>query len=297
MTSRPRVSIGLPVYNGEDLLPGAIESILAQDFADFELIVSDNGSTDRTPEICEKYAAADDRVVFLRGTRNVGAARNYNRTFDLAAGEYFKWAAHDDRYEPAFLRRCVEALDARPEVVLAYARATDVGPDGEDLGPVDFECDTFGDDPVHRFLEVIRRPHPCFQVFGVTRADVLANTILHGAYTGADRVLLAQLALLGPWVEVPERLFLHGEHPDRSVNAYAMEHQRYGWFDPRLEGRLAFPNWRMLGEYGRVIATASLSGRDERRAYAALTGWANQFKVELARDLARPVRRALTRRR
>ncbi|MFZ4584611.1 MAG: glycosyltransferase family 2 protein [Acidimicrobiia bacterium] len=296
MSSTPTLSIGLPVYNGADLLPGALDSLLEQDFTDFELILSDNGSTDSTPEICEKYAQDDARITFLRGTRNVGAARNYNRTFDLASGRYFKWAAHDDRYEPAFLRRCVEVLEARPEVVLVYAQATDVGPNGEDLGPVDFECDTFGPDPVRRFMEVIRRPHPCFQVFGVMRSDVMANTILHGSYTGADRVLLAQLALCGPWVEVAERLFLHGEHPDRSVNAYEYEHQRYGWFDPRLQGKVAFPNWRMLGEYGRVVKAADIAPAERRRAYQALAGWAGQFRVDLARDLARPIRRKLTRR-
>ncbi len=296
MTQIPRVSIGLPVYNGENLLAVALDSLLEQDFEDFELILSDNGSTDGTPEICREYAKKDERVKLLMGVRNVGAARNYNRTFDLAGGEYFKWAAHDDRYAPTFLSRCVEALDADDGVVLAYAQATDYDAAGNNLGDVDFEIDAFGPDPVHRFAEVAIKPHPCFQVFGVMRADVLAETCMHGSYTGADRVLLAELALRGRYAEIPERLFLHGEHPDRSVNAFYFEHQRYSWFDPRLGSSIAFPNWRMFGEYNRAIHRVPLDESDKLRAYAAMAPWANRFKVELARDVARPIRRKLTRR-
>ncbi len=92
MTSgAPRVSIGLPVFNGERYLARAIDSILAQDFRDLELVVCDNASTDRTAEICAAYARRDPRVRYHRNPRNLGAGPNYDRCFHLARGEYFKW--------------------------------------------------------------------------------------------------------------------------------------------------------------------------------------------------------------
>src|SRR5512147_185345 len=120
-TSEPAkvlVSIGLPVYNGENFLEAAVRSVLSQSLDDLQLVISDNASTDRTAEICRDYAAADPRVVYLRNETNLGAAPNYNRTFHESTGRYFKWLAHDDQMGPQYLERTVGALEARPEAVL-----------------------------------------------------------------------------------------------------------------------------------------------------------------------------------
>ena len=103
----PRVSIGLPVYNGERYLAQALDSILAQDFVDFEIIISDNASSDSTQEICERYERLDRRITYSRLPENLGAAYNYNRLVGMSNGELFKWASHDDRIQPAFLSRRV----------------------------------------------------------------------------------------------------------------------------------------------------------------------------------------------
>ena len=115
----PRVTIGLPVYNGQNYLVETLESLLAQTYTDFELVISDNASTDRTEAICRQYAAGDARIRYYRNDENIGASANYNRAFELGRGEYFKWAAHDDLLAPTYLERCVEVLDANPDVVLA----------------------------------------------------------------------------------------------------------------------------------------------------------------------------------
>lgn len=292
----PRVSLGLPVYNGKTLIAATIDSILAQDFTDFELIISDNGSTDGTLDVCREYAARDQRILLLEGGRNVGATRNFNRVFEFARAPYFKWAAHDDRYEPAFLTRCVAALDTDPGAVLAYTAAVDIDPaSGEVFGPVDYEVGTDRSDPVERLAEVLMRPHPCFQIFGVIRSDVLAQGPLIGSYSGSDRVLLAEIALHGRFVEIPERLFLHGEHEDRSVNAHLYEHDRYAWFDPRLEGKTAYPYWRLVREARATLGRAPLTRSQRRRALQTLAQFGNRHKVDLARDVARPLRRWLSR--
>jgi glycosyltransferase involved in cell wall biosynthesis len=109
--SNPKVSIGLPVYNGENFIREAIDSILGQIFCDFELIISDNASSDGTEEICRSYAGRDQRVRYYRNEENIGSSGNYTRVFLLAKGKYFKWTAHDDICKPDFIEKCIEVLD------------------------------------------------------------------------------------------------------------------------------------------------------------------------------------------
>ena len=96
MSKPPRISIGMPVYNGEQFLAGALDSVLTQDFEDFELIISDNASEDGTQKICLDYAARDRRIRYYRNEMNIGGSRNHSRVFELSAAEYFKWAHYDD---------------------------------------------------------------------------------------------------------------------------------------------------------------------------------------------------------
>ena len=122
----PRVSIGMPVYNGAAFLRESLDSLLSQTYEDFELVISDNGSTDGTQNICRAYATEDVRIRYYREEENRGAAWNYNRVFELARGEYFKWAAHDDVHAPTFLERCVEVVDNNPDVLWCFSRHTHV---------------------------------------------------------------------------------------------------------------------------------------------------------------------------
>jgi glycosyltransferase involved in cell wall biosynthesis len=108
--TNPKVTIGVPVYNGEKYLAAALDTLLAQSFEDFELIISDNASTDCTEEIARAYAARDGRVRYERSGANRGCAWNHNRVFALARGRYFRWAAHDDLCAPTLLARTVELL-------------------------------------------------------------------------------------------------------------------------------------------------------------------------------------------
>src|SRR6267154_5510945 len=130
MQSTPLLSIGLFVYNGERFLEEVLQSILSQTFTDFELIISDNASTDRTGEIAEAYAKRDDRIRYYRSEKNMGAGWNIRRVYELASGKYFKQAAVDDLLEPDFLRRCVEILESDPDCVVAYAGTKEVDENG-----------------------------------------------------------------------------------------------------------------------------------------------------------------------
>jgi glycosyltransferase involved in cell wall biosynthesis len=236
------VTIGLPVFNGEAFLRQAIDSILAQTHTDFELLISDNCSTDGTAVICQSYLEADARIRYVQQPVNVGAAENYNRLVTLASGKYFKWAAHDDVLAPRFLEQCVRALEQDPGVVLAFARMQLVGEDGEPIvaGPdrngsalADRDPPSRSDfvigklpgadypeaasrDPVARFREVLFTYDPTFPVFGVIRRSALERTRLIDTYFGSDRVLLAHLALLGRFMRIDERLMFVRTHPRQS---------------------------------------------------------------------------------
>jgi len=118
----PKVSIGLPVYNGERFLAETIESVLAQTFTDFELIISDNGSSDHTKEICLEYVLRDQRIRCVRSEVNRGASWNYRRVFELSQGKYFRWAPADDLFAPESLAECITTLDANPDAVLCYPK-------------------------------------------------------------------------------------------------------------------------------------------------------------------------------
>ncbi|WP_380165802.1 glycosyltransferase family 2 protein [Jannaschia sp. R86511] len=286
MTTTPLVTVGLPVYNGARFLRAAIDSLLAQDLTDFELLIADNGSTDDSVEIARAAAERDQRVVVHRSEQNRGAAWNYNRLVDLARGTYFKWAAHDDLVEPTFLSRCVEVLQERPEVVLAYTRAVDV--DEQDDVVREYELLPYAADgtPTQRARTVVLNPSPCFESFGVMRTEQLRRTRRIGAYTSSDRTLFLELALMGRFVEVPEVLFRHRQHPERSVTRYRDDRARNVWFDPSWEGRASAPRWRLLREYGVSIVRSPIPRTHRLRAGTLLPRWALANRRALVREAA-----------
>src|SRR5262245_59916256 len=120
MAHLPLVSIGVPVYNGEDDLPHAVESLLAQSYSNLEIIISDNASTDRTQQIALELAARDRRVRYHRLDRNIGATGNFDRVRDLATGEYFMWTGADYIRPRDSIKLLLEALMRNPRAVMAH---------------------------------------------------------------------------------------------------------------------------------------------------------------------------------
>ncbi|MHC4488047.1 MAG: glycosyltransferase family 2 protein [Planctomycetota bacterium] len=285
---RPRVSIGLPVYNGEEFLGKAIESILAQTFQDFELIISDNASTDRTEEISRAYAAQDKRIRYLRNKKNLGVAVNFNQTFHLSSSEFFKWAAHDDLHEPDFLSKCIQALDRDPSVALAYTRAFTIY--GEERGTKDWGAgEGLGSDVPHkRFEEALaplEDPLP-LPLLGVIRADILGKTRLLQRYPPSDLALLAELTLRGRFHEVPEVLFLQRNHEHRlGPQVGSNPHQTITLWDPLRAGKIVFPAWRMFYAYLSSVIRAPLDIYERVRCFVELAKWLRRNRQLLSGDL------------
>jgi glycosyltransferase involved in cell wall biosynthesis len=285
-THTPRVSIGLPVYNGEAFLAAAIDSLLAQTFRDFELIISDNASTDSTPAICRDRAGRDARVRYLRHNVNLGATRNFNHVFEVSRGVYFKWAAHDDRHEPGFVERCMGILDQHPDVVLATSRLIDIDEHDHLLPIEDLHLPWDSPRPQVRFRALANPHHRCESIFGVIRSDVLRATSLLSDYAGCDRVLLAELALAGRFHEAPEILFLHREHQKRSTKQYKSEQTRTEWFNPARAGRPDMPHVKMLQGYRDAIRRATVSRADKLVCMAMLVPWTIRNRPGLLKDFS-----------
>ena len=292
-TKKPKVSIGLPVYNGEAYVKDAIDSVLSQTFADFELIISDNASIDGTQVICNEYAEKDTRVKYYRSKENRGAAWNYNRTFELSSGEYFRWLAADDMLAPGLLARSVQILETHQEVVLCFSWTKDIDAAGNELVTKKSTVRSNNSQPSIRFwnLSQARPTHNCEEVFGLIRSDILAETKLIDYYTDSDRTLLAHLALYGPFYEIPEPLFWHRIHETSSVVVNPDRHERMLWFDPSLAGRLYFPNWRQLKELFLVIGKdSSLPIRERILCYLYVLRWAKRRYRFLTNDMIWAVR-------
>lgn len=292
---QPRVSIGLPVYNGERYVADAIDAILAQTFADFELIICDNDSQDRTEEICRAYIARDPRVRYYRAAKNLGAAANYRRTFELAKGEYFKWATYDDLCAPEYVARCVAVLDRDPSVALAYGKTRLIDEHGHVISEYEDNLHLCNQRPSDRFMQFVQKFCLSNPMYGVMRSAALRKTRLLGSFIGADIPLLAELTLQGKFFEIPEYLFYRRLHPQAS-SSYTTSTQLLHFYDPRKKERIALTQWRHIFEHLRSVVRAPVRFREKVRLFGFLARvviW-NRFKLanELSAAVRHKVRRA-----
>jgi len=204
----PLVSIGLPVYNGERHLSQALDSMLSQTFCDFELIISDNASTDATQAVCQKFVRADRRVRYLRHARNIGAPRNWSSVVHEARGQYFKWASANDYCSETFVADCLQALMSDPRAVLTFGSTFLIDEETGSSTEYDGDIEILDDRPHDRFKRVCCALRLNNAQSGLIRLDVLRRTGLDRPYQGGDLVLMAELALYGCFKRVPGvRLF------------------------------------------------------------------------------------------
>lgn len=275
-STSPKISIGIPVYNGEAFLSAALDSILAQTLRDFEVIISDNASTDGTAAICQDYASRDPRIRYYRSERNYGAAWNFNRVFELATGPYFKWAAADDVCAPTYLECCLEVLESDQAAVLCHSRTQFTKPNGEKwwLGQSSQNLDSFG--PYERYQHIVCSGFWCLEIFGLIRAAALEKTKLMRSYYSSDRALLAELSLLGHFIEVPEVLFFRRCHSQQSSRLSPKE--RDAWISPRTAQQPKLLRPRGLFAYSSMIFRMPLPWQDRTRCLLALGRYVLRIK-------------------
>jgi len=265
---QPRVTIGVPVRNGEPFLSEALDSLLAQSYDNFELLISDNASTDQTEAICREYAARDKRVQYHRWPEDVGLANNYNGLFNRARGQYFKWAAADDVHEPEYVSRCLDELDRDPGTVLAYGRVRFIDQNGGPLPGTDPGFDLRSEVAEERLRYVLYASHWVNVLFGLMRRDALAKTRLMSSYPGADYALLGELALIGKFTEVRDPLLRRRLHPAAS----SQNTRNANWMLKLWTGRggVTTPAWSRTRDHLRTIMHSDLRVREKISLSASL---------------------------
>jgi glycosyltransferase involved in cell wall biosynthesis len=270
----PRLSIGLPVYNGENYVAEAIEALLGQTYEDFELVISDNASTDGTAGICRRYEKQDSRIRYMRQRRNIGMQPNHNLVITQARGELFKMASHDDLYARDLLKRCVDALDEDPQVVIAHCWEAMIDTGGNVTKLLQYSVAVDSPRAPERFRSMLFDGWDDY-TYGVMRINVLRQTRLHGSHHFADRTINTELGLYGPFYIVPDWLYFRRDHPERTA-PYTVR-TRCAYLDPRRAHRLRHPVARLYAEYiwgyVRALRNAPLSPADRRQCYRYLGGW------------------------
>jgi glycosyltransferase involved in cell wall biosynthesis len=272
-TPAPRVSIGIPVYNGERYLAKAVDSVLAQTFRDFDLLICDNCSTDRTEEVSRAYAARDPRVRYVRNPQNIGAARNFNRVFELSAPvEFFKWMAHDDTISPTYLEKCVAALDADPGAILCHPLISIIDENGSELYVYDSGLDQTCERPSLRFRNAIMLPHRNLECFGVVRRWAVEKSGLFRGFYLDDRSIVVDFSLMGRFIHLREPLFQNREHKLRATNAVS-RHDWHRHHDSRASRLQRFAHLLLYVHYVRSVNRYVSNVRERLACYGHLLRW------------------------
>lgn len=276
MATVPKLSVGLPVYNGSAYVAESIEALLGQTFEDFELIISDNASTDDTGDICRSYEKLDSRVRYYRQPRNVGLAPNHNFCVEQARAELFKWAAGDDLYARDLLEQCVAALDEYPQVVLAHSFTAMIDHEGTVSQANAYLPSSSAPHAPDRFRSLLN-DNGGDDDGGVIRKAVLLRTAMKESYHHADRTLITEVALHGPFYQVPSWLYFRRDHPERAERRYPGVRARCANMDPRRADRWRNPVPRLLVEYiwayHRMIQRSPLTPTERRECYRYLAEW------------------------
>jgi len=210
MLNEPKINIGLAVYNGENYVRQAIESLLFQTYANLELIISDNASTDKTSDICREYARQDKRVRYYRNDENKGAMWNFARVLDLSTAEYFMWAAHDDFWEPQYVQKCMDAFHRSPQIILAGSWCDWIDGQTSTMILTDPGVTTVGLTPWQRFKAYKMALHNGRNInaifYGIHQRQTLLRAMPIKPLMCNDHLFLAQMCLWGEFVTVEEAL-------------------------------------------------------------------------------------------
>jgi glycosyltransferase involved in cell wall biosynthesis len=292
MRRAPTLSVGLPVYNGQNYLAESIEALLGQSYEDFELIISDNASTDDTADICRRYQEKDSRIRYFRQEHNIGGAPNHNFLVEQARGELFKWASDDDLYARDLLEHCVTALEEFPQVVLAHSWTALIDDSGTVTKAVRYSLATSSPSAPERFRSLLFASAGDDDG-GVIRMDVLRRMPLLGSYHHSDRTLVAELALRGPFYQVPDWLYFRRDHAERAERAFKTVRAWCANLDPRRDSALRNPVIRLYAEYAwgfvTAIRRAPLTPAEKCLCYRHLAQWlASRANVRRGRHVPEP---------
>ncbi|MGD9192548.1 MAG: glycosyltransferase family A protein [Desulfobacterales bacterium] len=254
--SRPRVSFAIPVRNGERFLGRALESILVQNFDNFEIVVCDNASTDGTGDVVQRFGKRSHRVRYVRNEVDIGQIENFNRVYELSRGEFIRWMGADDWLDPDYARKCVAALDARPDAVgvttqwrlvddKGYVESLDVpGPRVDALTPLR---------RLQLVLRLLQGHRLLFDpIYSLLRRNALEHTGLLPVNRWTDRILAVELCLLGSFCHLDDCL-------STRRNARESRDVRLPRFHERYKGGPREHRWMLYTAYANIVRRAPLT--------------------------------------
>ncbi len=249
MKTAPLVTLAVPVYNCQDFIRQCVDSLLAQTFTDFELLISDNASTDGTAAICESYAQADPRVRVMKNSRNLGINYNFNRLWKETRGKYVMCTSARDYRPTDCLARYVAVLEAEENTVLCYGQTTCIDDDGRQYGFIKEGLETRGLPPELRLKKIVTEMARGDVLYGLMRTESLRGTRALQDVYGNDHVLMAELSFFGGFAHLAHPGLVRREPPtgrgiQQVMNAMkpdiAVIHRRLPW-------------WMMLWEYTKAV--------------------------------------------
>lgn len=294
LTAMPLVTIGMPVYNSERYLAQSIESLLAQTYTDFVLVISDNASTDGTAELCQKYVRQDTRVRYFRNPVNIGMSGNFNRVFDLTQTKYLKWSTADDFWAPEMLSDAVAVMESDASIALCYPRMIMIDAEGKEQGRFDDELNLMQESPVERFLSLIRNIKLVNHHLGLLRTDAIRKTHRFGKHTGADTGFLAELCLYGKFCEIPKYQFFRRFHADSSSWQRDNQAQQARRFHAANVRRISFNDWRFHWAFVAGVLNSPLGIRSKMKLLSVIARRMYWDRTDLYDDLSHDVPKALS---
>ena len=271
---KPLVSIGLPVFNGEKLIAEAVTSLLAQEMPDFELIISDNASTDNTLKICEELQKKDNRILIYRNEKNVGSVRNFDFVAKMATGKYFMWASHDDLWSSEYIKKCLIPLESNKNIVMVYTHNSCIQPDGVKIIEKT-DISTVGmTSAAERVKKLHRNAGRRTAYYGLSRTEAVQSTLPGSRTLSHDHVFLSQMAVLGQFACVPEPLFTYRmqSHLSKSSEQIRGFYQQMIAPDTRWAGKFQ-TLWPVgLGICARITKN-KIPLKDKLSIYWSTLGW------------------------
>lgn len=282
---QPLVSIGLPVYNGESYLREALDSLLAQDYQNFELIISDNGSTDATSAICQEYALRDERISYYRSEQNQGASWNFNHVLQLSKGEFFMWAAHDDVWRQDFIEKCLQELLKEPQAVLCYCHCQFISPNS-DLLNISFAGDPRKEDSIYeRWLNLHKYWEIHASVYGLMRREAISLVRQALSIHCSDLVFVSEMITQGKILVIPE--ILHYKRLDFSRIQYKNKKEMISFLGGKTKKTPHMIRWKATLECIRGLKQKNLSGKVYNRlAFDAIFNYlTSHIKTDLTDEL------------
>ena len=253
----PLVSIGLPVYNGENYLREALDSLLAQDYRNFELIISDNASTDSTARICQEYIERETRIRYFRADQNNGASWNFNRVLELSGGEFFMWAGHDDLWHPTFVSKSVQALLNDAEAVLCHSQEQAINSAGAAVGKPYVDCVNEENTRRKRWRKTHQNWDLHTSIYGLMRTAVLKSVTPFSTFACSDLILVAEISLHGKIVQIPEVLQFK-RLPEKTASRYQSPEKMMEYLGAKSIKKIRMQRWRVMLKCILILKNAEL---------------------------------------